>query len=103
MEYKLSVHNKSNCRTTGLCQFWLLTHQTVKNLKCGLQDLRQGDREEKSNVVKDYFDAIQREGLNVWKIHVAEKEINVLHGTDVDVSHRKWETNSQILGGLMIK
>lgn len=55
MEYKLSVHNKSNCRTTGLCQFWLLSHQTVKNLKCSLQDLRQGDREEKSNVIKDYL------------------------------------------------
>lgn len=103
MEYKLSVYNKSNCRPTGLCQFWLLTHQTVKNLKCSLEDLRRGDREEESNVSKDDLDTMKREGLNIWKIHITEKGINVLHGTDVAVSHRKWETNPQILSGLMIK
>lgn len=46
---------------------------------------------------------MKREGLNIWKMHITEKRTNVLHGTDVDVSHRKWETNLQILGGLMIK
>lgn len=57
--------------------------------ECSLQDLRQGDREEKSNVIKDYFDAIQKERLNARKIHITEKGINVLHGTDVAVLHRK--------------
>lgn len=66
--YKLSVHNESNCRTAGLCQSWLPTHQTVKNLKCRLQDLRQGEeREERMQGCKRWFWCHRKRRANRWE------------------------------------